>query len=108
MSDDIRRELGSRNMSRRELARRIGVSEPYLRDRLNDELALSLNDTESIYATFGLDAGTRLAAIQDRLPKGALLQFPGVGGSADPDPIEEEQYAAGNDDSLPAPEDHQP
>lgn len=108
VSDDIRKELGSRRLSRRELARNIDVSEPYLRDRLNDIFALTLNDAEMIYAFFGIEPGARLAKIEREMGTAPVLRFPDVGGDDNSGPIVGEQYAANTDQSMPSETDHTP
>jgi hypothetical protein len=108
VSDDIRKELGSRRLSRRELARNITMSEPYLRDRLNDVFPLTLNDAEMVYTFFGIEPGARLAKIEREMGPSTVLHFPNVTGSRDADPLGNEQYAANTDGSLPHEQDYIP
>lgn len=67
VSDAIRRELGSRNMSRRELARQLGVSEKYIRERLNDVQSLSLEDIDRICSVLEIDSIAMLRQVAESL-----------------------------------------
>lgn len=52
-------------MSRRTLATEIGMSERYLRVRLNDETPLSVNDLARISAVFGIEITEFLEQLRD-------------------------------------------
>lgn len=54
MSREIRKELGARKMSGRDLASKIGRSEHYVRARLNDQVEFNLGDVRDIAAVFGI------------------------------------------------------
>lgn len=71
VSSAIRRELGDRKMSNRELGRQAGLSEKYLRDRLNDVASFSLTDVAAICRVWGADPGEFLAD-----PRKPLLRPP--------------------------------
>jgi hypothetical protein len=64
VSAAIRREMGDRRMSGRALGRRLGKSEKYARDRLNDVFEFSLNDIENFCLFIGVNPETFIARIE--------------------------------------------
>ncbi len=85
-------------MSRRQLARESGLSEPYLRDRLNDVYPLSLNDVASVCKAFQMDPAVFLGAIEASLPIASVTPIRPVindGPSVHDVPTEEEALELG-------------
>lgn len=60
----IRREMGDRRMSGRELARQLGKSEAYVRERLNDKFEFTLGDVERFTDFLGVLPEDFIAAIE--------------------------------------------
>lgn len=70
-------------MSGRALAKEIGKSEGYVRDRLNDKFEFTLADVESFSTFLGTTPEEFIAAIESR-PAGKVTQLrPRVGGSVE-------------------------
>lgn len=65
IADAIRGELGKRRMSGRTIATQIDVSEKYMRDRLNDQLAFSTADVDLICTALGIDTVTFFRAVTE-------------------------------------------
>ncbi|MEO5920458.1 MAG: helix-turn-helix transcriptional regulator [Pseudolysinimonas sp.] len=128
---EIKSEIGRRSISRRELARRAGLSEPYLRDRLNDQYALTINDVAAICEVLDLDPSWLLqkaelwlsatpgqrrsheelvAELREREFHEAgsnVTAFPDVGGSKDADDLQRaalDDVAASTDKSSVDPD----
>lgn len=66
IATEIRKELGDRRMSGRALARTLGRSEKYVRDRLTDKYEFSLNDVEAFAHFIAVTPEDFIARIDDR------------------------------------------
>lgn len=66
VSSAIRREMGDRRMSGRELARHLGKSEAYVRERLKDKFEFTLGDVENFSHHVGQEPEAFIGAIERR------------------------------------------
>ncbi|PZE23894.1 helix-turn-helix transcriptional regulator [Curtobacterium sp. MCBD17_028] len=64
VSAAIRREMGNHRMSGRELARQLGKSEGYVRERVKDTYEWSLNDIEDFCELIGMQPDVFVARIE--------------------------------------------
>ncbi len=80
VSSAIRREMGDRRMSGRELARRLDKSEGYVRERLKDTFEFTLGDVEAFAAIIGMQPEDFIAAIERRVAPVTPLRRRNVGG----------------------------
>lgn len=77
----IRDQMAARDMSGRALARRIGMSEKYIRERLALKFEFSLNDVQQFCRYIGVDPVDFVAS----LDRNALNASPGVVETEDVD-----------------------
>lgn len=68
VSTNIRAQLGIRRMSNRELARKMGRSESYVRARINDEKEWNLNDLGIISQIWAIPPDRLVAPMIDESP----------------------------------------
>jgi transcriptional regulator with XRE-family HTH domain len=62
VAEEIRAMLGRKRVTGRELARRLGVSQPWVSQRLTGHMDISLNDLQRIADALGLDFAELLPA----------------------------------------------
>ena len=63
----IRREMGDRRMSGRALARELGKSEKYVRERINGMFEFSLNDVDGFCTFIGIAPEDFIARVESNL-----------------------------------------
>lgn len=68
VSREFRREQGDRRISGREIARQIGKSEKYVRERLADALSFTLNDVEAFALYCGYSPEEFVQRIERDMP----------------------------------------
>lgn len=82
ISRAIRREMGDRRISGRELARILDKSEGYVRDRVNDRFEFTLGDVDRFAEHLGMDPADFVAEVTGRTDNVTPMRRR-VGGSPD-------------------------
>lgn len=99
VSSAVRKHLGDIRMSNRRLAVIADLSEPYLRDRLNDVYPFTLNDVEAIARAFEWDTAEFLEEVL--APKAKVTPIRDVSTLTD-DELARLDTAAGSDATTPS------